>query len=69
MDVASVELFTDNGEVLMTDIFLPDEKYSQLKLYSNEVSVRLKSGKITNLKSIWEEKVASVKKVYKWVVV
>jgi sucrose-6-phosphate hydrolase SacC (GH32 family) len=46
----------------MTDIFFPDENYSKLKLYAKDGSVRLKSGKITQLNSIWGEKVAPVKK-------
>jgi fructan beta-fructosidase len=59
MDVASVELFADNGEVVMTDIFFPDSNYSQVKLYAKEGVVKLVSGKATHLKSIWVENLAS----------
>ncbi|MEJ7738643.1 MAG: glycoside hydrolase family 32 protein [Chitinophagaceae bacterium] len=62
IDVASIELFADNGEVVMTDIFFPDENYNQLKLYAKDGSVKLKSGKITHLRSIWKEKVALLQK-------
>jgi fructan beta-fructosidase len=59
IDVASVELFADNGEVVMTDIFFPDSNYSQVKLYAKDGAVKLLSGKATHLKSIWEENMAS----------
>ncbi|QHT68927.1 glycoside hydrolase family 32 protein [Rhodocytophaga rosea] len=58
-DVASVELFADNGEVVMTDIFFPDSNYSQVKMYAKDGAVKLVSGKATQLKSIWGEKLAS----------
>jgi fructan beta-fructosidase len=58
-DVASVELFADNGEVVMTDIFFPNSNYSQVKLYAKNGAVKLISGKATHLKSIWGEKLAS----------
>ncbi len=53
IDAASVELFADDGAVVMTDIFFPDERYSRLSLYSKGGTVRLRSGKITTLNSIW----------------
>lgn len=59
IDVASVEVFADDGEVVMTDIFFPDSPYTQLKLFSKDGTVKLTSGKVTHLQSIWEEKVAS----------
>lgn len=62
IDVASVELFADDGEVVMTEIFFPDASYDQLKLYTKGGTVRLTSGKLTALKSIWDEKLASVQK-------
>lgn len=58
LDVASVELFADDGEVVMTDIFFPDMPYKQLKLYAKDGSVQLENGKITNFKSIYGENVA-----------
>jgi fructan beta-fructosidase len=53
IDVASVELFADDGEVVMTDVFFPDAAFNHLKLYSREGAVQLTSGRVTNLKSIW----------------
>jgi fructan beta-fructosidase len=48
-----VELFADDGEVVMTDVFFPDAVFNHLKLYSREGAVQLTSGRVTNLKSIW----------------
>jgi sucrose-6-phosphate hydrolase SacC (GH32 family) len=62
VDVASVELFADDGEVVMTKIFFPDSVYNQVKLYSTESSVQLTNGKITRLQSIWGEKTAKAGK-------
>ena len=62
MDVASVELFADNGEIVITDIFFPDDVYNKINLFANEGSINLKSGKITNLFSIWQNGGTEVKK-------
>ncbi|HMQ49207.1 MAG TPA: glycoside hydrolase family 32 protein [Saprospiraceae bacterium] len=45
-DVASCELFADGGEVVMTDIFFPEEVFSQLKIYSINGAVQVKGGQI-----------------------
>lgn len=58
IDVASVEVFADDGQTVMTSIFFPDTNYNQLKLYAKEGTVQLTSGKITGLKSIWGGKLA-----------
>lgn len=44
IDVASVELFVNEGEVVMTDIFFPEDYYDTLKLFAEGVSVNLMSG-------------------------
>ncbi len=54
IDVASVELFADNGEVVMTEIFFPDTPYNQLKVFSKEGAVKVTSGQFTPLKSVGE---------------
>ncbi len=51
VDVASVELFADDGAVAMTEIFFPDAPLSQLKLFSQNAPVRLTSGQVTEIKS------------------
>lgn len=42
-DRASCELFADDGEVVMTDIYFPTEDFTQVKLFSNGGSVQLKT--------------------------
>lgn len=54
VDVASVELFADDGKTVMTDIFFPDEKFTKIKLVVNEGQMKILSGKVNSLKSIWE---------------
>jgi fructan beta-fructosidase len=49
-DVASCELFADNGEVVMTDIYFPTVDFDRLKLYSNSGEVKVKSLKAWGLK-------------------
>jgi fructan beta-fructosidase len=53
IDLASVELFADNGSVCITDIFFPNEDFKILKLYKNEGEVKLLSGETYELKPIW----------------
>ena len=50
IDVASVELFADDGETIMTDIFFPTEDFNQLSLFSKNGSAQLTEGKIWVLK-------------------
>jgi fructan beta-fructosidase len=58
LDVASVELFADDGEMVMTEIVFPDEVYNQLKIYAKGGSVQLAGGKITKIESIWKSRLA-----------
>jgi len=51
LDVASAELFTDDGTAVITDIFFPDEVLSKVVIFSRGGKVKLKSGKITRLSS------------------
>jgi sucrose-6-phosphate hydrolase SacC (GH32 family) len=62
LDVASVELFADDGEVVMTSIFFPDTPFNKLALYTKGGQVQLTGGKLTNLKSIWGRKPAMAEK-------
>ena len=55
IDIASAELFADNGEVVMTDIFFPENGFSNISLKS-EGKVEIQSGTIYELSSVWEEK-------------
>ncbi len=54
IDVASVELFADDGEVVMTEIFFPETPYTRVKLFSKEGEVKLTSGRFTPLKSVFK---------------
>lgn len=53
VDVASVELFADDGATVMTGIFFPNEDFSKAALFSNSGVAILQSGKAWGLKSIW----------------
>ncbi|HRH41562.1 MAG TPA: glycoside hydrolase family 32 protein [Pyrinomonadaceae bacterium] len=51
-DKASAEMFADDGEVVMTDIFFPTEDFIKFKLYGDG-KVFFTQAKAWNLKSIW----------------
>ena len=53
IDKASIELFVNDGERVMTEIFFPNEDYDQISLFANTGSVELKSGSVYSLESIW----------------
>jgi fructan beta-fructosidase len=53
-DRSSCELFADQGEVTLTDIYFPNEDYSTIKLYTTGGGVQLVGGKVHALKSIWK---------------
>ncbi len=53
LDVASCEFFADNGAVVMTEIFFPNENYQQLKLYAKDGQVIIRKATFYNMKSIW----------------
>jgi sucrose-6-phosphate hydrolase SacC (GH32 family) len=54
IDVASVELFADNGSVVLTEIYFPNEDFTAVKLYAENGSIKIKSGKFYSIKSIWQ---------------
>jgi sucrose-6-phosphate hydrolase SacC (GH32 family) len=53
IDVSSVELFAEDGRVVMTDIFFPNEDFSRLTVFAKNGSVKLDSGQLYDLVSIW----------------
>ncbi|MCK4747342.1 MAG: GH32 C-terminal domain-containing protein, partial [Bacteroidales bacterium] len=53
IDRSSIELFVDNGRVVMTELFFPEKDFDQVKLYSKNGSVLLKKGTIHGLKNTW----------------
>ncbi len=50
-DVASCELFTDDGETVMTEVFFPTEDFTKIKLVAANGEVRIKSGVMYGLKA------------------
>ncbi|MEM7372746.1 MAG: glycoside hydrolase family 32 protein [Bacteroidota bacterium] len=53
IDVASVELFAQDGAVVMTDIFFPDEPFEQINFFANDGEAKLVSGQVWQLKRAW----------------
>ncbi|MEQ9443704.1 MAG: GH32 C-terminal domain-containing protein [Cyclobacteriaceae bacterium] len=49
VDVASVELFADDGKTVMTEIFFPNELLTQVSLFAEGGSVQVSGGEIYNL--------------------
>lgn len=53
IDKSSVELFADDGSVIMTDIFFPVSEFASVKIYQDSGTKALQNGKLYTLKSIW----------------
>lgn len=53
-DKSSVELFADDGQINMTEIFFPNEDFTEMYLYIENGTVDFKGGQVYELKSIWE---------------
>lgn len=54
IDVASVEFFTDEGNIVFSDTFYPTRPFDQIEIFSENGSVLLKKGTVKQLKSIYE---------------
>jgi fructan beta-fructosidase len=52
-DLSSLELFIDDGEVVLTELFFPETPFKQISLYSNGDDVRLKKGSLYVLNKVW----------------
>jgi fructan beta-fructosidase len=52
-DVASMEIFSDNGEVVMTEIFFPSEDFSGIRFFGGS-DVKVLKAKAYPLKRIWK---------------
>lgn len=50
VDVASVELFADDGSTVLTSIFFPNEDFKTAKIFTQNGSVRLLKGHVWTLK-------------------
>jgi fructan beta-fructosidase len=53
VDLSSVELFVDDGAVVLTELAFPESGYETIHYYRSHASVSLKEGVIYRLKSIW----------------
>jgi fructan beta-fructosidase len=53
IDVASAELFAEDGKVVMTDIFFPNEDFNKVTIFAKNGSVKLSSGQFFALLSVW----------------
>jgi fructan beta-fructosidase len=51
VDQSSVEIFMDNGTLVMTETFFPTEPFKQVKIVS--AGVEIKSARVRKLKRIW----------------
>lgn len=50
IDVASVELFADEGSIVLTSIFFPNEDFKTAKIFAQNGSTRLLKGEVWTLK-------------------
>ncbi|MEJ2540304.1 MAG: glycoside hydrolase family 32 protein [Gemmatimonadota bacterium] len=53
LDVASAELFADDGATVMTEIFFPSEPFDRLAIYGEGGSATLVEGRVWPLEGIW----------------
>lgn len=53
VDIASVEMFADNGATVMTDIFFPQEEFTRIRVISGKGEFRIRSGEFIDLESIY----------------
>ncbi len=55
IDNSSIEVFVNGGKIALTDLFFPNEDYTNLRLYSKNGNTELLSGSVFPLKSIWKK--------------
>ena len=53
LDYSSLELFTDNGCVSMTEIFFPNENFDRVSFFQNNGKVTIIESQLFELDSIW----------------
>ncbi|TAE96939.1 MAG: glycoside hydrolase family 32 protein [Runella slithyformis] len=54
IDNSSVEVFVDNGRIAFTDLFFPNQDFTQLTLFAKGGSAHLAQVKVYELRSIWQ---------------
>lgn len=55
IDNASIEVFVNDGSVVLTDLFFLNEDFTKIELYSKGGKAELTSGVLSPLKSIWKK--------------
>lgn len=55
IDHSSLEIFIDNGSVVMSEICFPELPFNRISLFSENGTCQLKSGAIYGLVSAWQE--------------
>jgi fructan beta-fructosidase len=55
VDVASVELFVDDGRLVLTEIFFPNVDFDQTIVFATGGEAALKSAQVYRLRSIWDQ--------------
>jgi fructan beta-fructosidase len=53
IDAASVEMFVDDGKLVMTNLVFPTEKYTRLKLFSKRGNIILNKAELHGIERIW----------------
>lgn len=53
VDASSVELFVDEGKLVMTGIVFPTEKFTRMKLFSKGAEVTLNKAEFYSIERIW----------------
>jgi len=53
VDASSIELFVDEGRLVITELVFPSENFSHLKLFSSGGDIRIISNEFYELNSIW----------------
>ena len=53
-DVASAEVFADNGVTVLTDIYFPNEDFTNMKIFKENGDVKVTKSDFYELKRIWK---------------
>ena len=53
VDASSVELFADEGRLVMTTLVFPTEKFTRLKMFSKGADVLLNKSELHGIERIW----------------
>lgn len=53
-DRSSAELFADGGATVLTDLYFPNEDFTQVKLFAEKGAVQVKNVMFYELKSVWK---------------